>query len=292
MKIAILLTASAVAGVVATQTVADKNSELANNQVSHKILACEHEHVLAYNGDAIDMLLGREVSTSLGDPVYDRKMREEVQNQRKFFQGVPAEVVILNEQHRLLRNAYASSSGKIYMGKYMFYHTVKNYNELAVAGILAHEWGHRVQYTFGFDKELSNPELELEADAMSGYYMALNKGFEWNHIEGYFASTESTGDFAVESPQHHGTPNQRVAAAYLGVQLAIESVNTDHAFTYEELHHRIVDSLQINITQKADVAPIAGSKIREIAEGKTSGKEIAPPVISAKDREKYFPHED
>lgn len=285
--IALLLSTAAIAGVITIGMVANNEPQLAVNNV-HRVVP---EKVNAYTGDIVDILLGRKVTTSLGDPVYDRKMREEVANQRNFFQGVPAEVVILDEQHRLLRNAYASADGKIYMGKYMFYYTVKHYNELAVAGILAHEWGHRVQYTFGFDKQLSNPELELEADAMSGYYMALNKGFEWNHIEGYFASTESTGDFAVESPQHHGTPNQRVAAAYLGVQLAIESVDTDHAFTYEELHQRIVDSLQINVTQVRDVQ-INGSKIREIVEGKTSGKEIVAPVLSAKDREKYFPHEE
>lgn len=296
--IALLFTAAAITGIVTTGSVEKQNAQLANLNVANIILAdvdhheCDHMNGYAYNDDIIDLLTGRKVSTTLGDAVYDRKMREEVQNQRDFFQGVPAEVVILDEQHRLLRNAYASQAGKIYMGKYMFYHTVKNYNELAVAGILAHEWGHRVQYTFGFDKELGTMELELEADAMSGYYMALNKGCEWNHIEGYFQSTFSTGDFAVESPQHHGTPNQRVAAAYLGMQLAKEAVETGHAFTYEELHERMVDSIQINISQKRDGMPIVGSKIREIAEGKISGKDIAAPVLSASERSKYFPKEE
>ncbi len=297
-KLAILLTAAVTAGVLTTGLMAKKNAELANLNVGNNLATqqhgheCNHMNGLAYNGDIIDMLTGRKVSTTLGDPVYDRKMREEVQNQRQFFQGVPAEVVILDEQHRLLRNAYASQAGKIYMGKYMFYHTVNNYNELAVAGILAHEWGHRVQYTFGFDKQLGTMELELEADAMSGYYMALNKGFEWSHIDGYFQSTFSTGDYQVESPQHHGTPNQRVAAAYLGMQLAKEAVETGHAFTYEELHQRMVDSIQINISQKHEIKPFDGSQIREIAEGKTSGKDIAAPVLSASEREKYFPHEE
>lgn len=286
--IALLLSTAAIAGVITVGLVANNEPQLAVNNAHQAV----PEKVNAYNGDIVDILLGRKVTTTLGDPVYDRKMREEVASQRNFFQGVPAEVVILDEQHRLLRNAYASSDGKIYMGKYMFYHTVKNFNELAVAGILAHEWGHRVQYTFGFDKDLANPELELEADAMSGYYMALNKGCEWIHISGYFESTLSTGDFHVESPQHHGTPNQRVAAAYLGVQLAIESVNSNHAFSYEELHNRIVDSLRINITQKGNIAPVVGSKIREIAEGKITGKEIEAPVLTAADRHKYFPHEE
>ena len=296
--IALFLAAAALTGLFfTTRNEADQPAE-ENNQSEHiNVNAAEHalaahdcNHVHAYHDDGFDGMLGRETSTTLGNAVYDRKMREEVANQRRFFQGVPAEVVILDEKHVLLRNAYANANGKIYFGKNMFYYTIRRYNELAVAGILAHEWGHRVQYTFGFHKDLANPELELEADAMSGYYMALNKGFEWAHIHGYFASTMSTGDYDVESPRHHGTPNQRVAAAYLGVQLAIESVNTDHAFTYEELHHRILDSLRINVTQKADVKPVEGSRIREIAEGKISGKEIAAPVLSAQEREKYFPY--
>lgn len=289
--IALFLTAAAVAGVIATRPATDTRAELAIN-IAHALSNAECDHVHAFSGDPVDALLGRQTSTTLGNAVYDRKMREEVANQRKFFQGVPAEVVILDERHILLRNAYANSSGKIYFGKNMFFYTIRHYNELAVAGILAHEWGHRVQYTFGFNKDLENPELELEADAMSGFYMALNKGFAWSQIEGYYESTLSTGDYDVESPQHHGTPNQRVAAAYLGVELALESVNSNHTFTYQELHQRIIDSLQINITQKHDIAPIAGSRIREIAEGKTSDKEITAPVLSAQERVKYYPYKE
>lgn len=248
----------------------------------------------AYGGSGLDALLGRETSTTLGDPVYDRKMREEVANQRAFFQGVKAEVVILDEKHMELRNAYANSSGKIYFGKNMFFYTINHFNELAVAGILAHEWSHRVQYTYHWDKELENPALELEADAMSGYYMAIEKGFAWNQIDAYFRSTENTGDYDVTSPQHHGTPNQRVAAAYLGVQLANETVKNGEAFTYEELHHRIIDSLRTNIIRQetGQIEKKDGSAINEIALGKTTGKEITPPQLTAADRQKYHPREE
>lgn len=294
--ISLLLTTAAITGVVIAAGLENENnanSVLVANNTGHAIAVhvCAHH---SYGGSALDALLGRETSTTLGDPVYDRKMREEVGNQREFFQGVKAEVVILDEKHMELRNAYASSGGTIYFGKNMFYYTVSHFNELAVAGILAHEWSHRVQYTFHWDKELKNPALELEADAMSGYYMALEKGFAWNQIDAYFRSTESTGDYAVTSKQHHGTPNQRVAAAYLGVQLANESVKNGVGFSYEDLHHRIVDSLYTNVIRQDNglITKKDGSVINQIALGQTSGKNIEAPALTAAERTKYRPFEE
>lgn len=293
MKLLNLLLATAVITgvVIASGMSADKTETLAGNTAAHALAV----RTSAFSGgSALDLLLGRKTSASLGDPVYDRKLRDEVMNQRSFFQGVKADVVILDEQHFELRNAYANSSGTIYMGKKMFYYTLNHYNELAVAGILAHEWSHRVQYTFHWDKQLSNPALELEADAIAGYYMALEKGFAWNQIDEYFRSTEKTGDFQVDSEQHHGTPNQRVAAAYLGVQLANESVDNGAAFSYQELHHRIIDSLNTNIIRQDDgaIAKKEGSKINQIALGQTSNKEIEAPALTATERQKYRPYKE
>lgn len=292
MKSIVLFLAAAVTAGVAIGTGFSNNTKavLADTDSAHELST----RFTAYGGSGLDALLGRETSTTLGDPVYDRKMREEVANQRAFFQGVKAEVVILDEKHMELRNAYANSSGKIYFGKNMFFYTINHFNELAVAGILAHEWSHRVQYTYHWDKALENPALELEADAMSGYYMALEKGFAWNQIDAYFRSTKNTGDYDVTSPQHHGTPNQRVAAAYLGVQLANETVKNGVAFTYEELHQHIIDSLRINVIrqQNGKIEKKSGSAINEIALGNTSGKEIAPPQLAAADRQKYHPRKE
>jgi hypothetical protein len=230
------------------------------------------------------------ISASLNDAVYDKKMRDEVAAQRRFFQGVNAEVEIMDERSYELRNAYSSKRGKIYFGKNMFYYTIRHFNELAVAGILAHEWGHRVQFTFHWDKQLTGPELELEADALSGYYMALEKSFAWGQIDQYFASTFNTGDYEVASPQHHGTPNQRVAAAYLGVQLAVEAVNSKVPFTYQELHERIISDLHTHVINEDGTSPVTASPISEIANGKLSGKEIVAPVLNAQERKKYYPY--
>jgi hypothetical protein len=84
-----------------------------------------------------------------------------------------------------------------------------------------------------------------------------------------------------------------VAAAYLGVQLANETVNRGEAFSYEELHSRIVDSLYTNIIRDKNnvIVKREGSKINEIALGLTTNKEIEAPQLTASERSKYRPFE-
>ena len=209
---------------------------------------------------------------SLGNPYYDQKMIEEIGLQQSFFNGVPASVYILYEPSIEYRNAYANQNGEILFGYHMFYYTISNFNELAAAGILAHEWGHRVQFTAGWNTTMQNPHLELEADAFSGYYMALGKAWAWSQIEGYYASTYATGDYNFNHPTHHGTPNQRLAAAYLGVQTAIDAVNSNKNYTYNELHQLFITAISndilINIKGKSGESSI----YRRIANGSAKGK--------------------
>ena len=177
---------------------------------------------------------GTRVGTSLGNATYDRKMGEEIEIQRMFFNGIPATVWILYESSPQAKNAYASPDGHILFGYHMFYYTVQSYNELAIAGILAHEWGHRTQFVHNWPN--ANPGMELEADAFSGYYMALAKQYAWGQIQGYYANTYALGDYNFNHPQHHGTPDQRLAAAYLGVNTAIEVMRQNRPLSYQQLH--------------------------------------------------------
>jgi len=214
------------------------------------------------------------LGTSLYHPYYDQAMNEEVGIQRTFFNGIPASVLILYEPDYTKRNAYALPTGQIHFGYFMFQYIVNSFNELAVAGILAHEWGHRTQQTLGWIQTSKNPEIELEADAFSGYYMALAKSYAWSQIQGYFASTYAAGDYNFNSPQHHGTPNQRIAAAYLGVQKAVDAVNNGQPYSYEQLHTIFLTTIKDEILtgKKSDVS---NSIYRKIAIGESKGVEIS-----------------
>jgi hypothetical protein len=105
--------------------------------------------------------------------------------------------------------------------------------ETAVTGVLAHEWSHQVQYQnflawYGVERQnvVKTPELsrklELEADFFTGYYLTHNLGNRknWDQAAGFFELFYQMGDCSFTANDHHGTPNQRLAASRLGFIVA------------------------------------------------------------------------
>jgi hypothetical protein len=96
--------------------------------------------------------------------------------------------------------------------------------------VLSHEFGHHVQFELGvFDTYDGTPEAtrrtELMADAFGAYYCAHSRGasFQSKRIAEVFRSSYLIGDCAFDSPGHHGTPDQREAAAQWGASVATAS---------------------------------------------------------------------
>lgn len=190
--------------------------------------------------------------TTVNNAQFDQKMNEEVAIQRQFFGGIPAMVYILNEPGPAHKNAYATSNGEILFGFHMFWYTVNTYGELPVAGVLAHEWGHRCMFHLGWNDYQSTSHKELEADAFSGFYMALAKQWAWNQIQGYFANVYATGDYNFHHPSHHGTPQQRLDAAYFGVQTAVNAMQNGIQYSYQELHELFLGEIENRIAGKKE----------------------------------------
>lgn len=99
--------------------------------------------------------------------------------------------------------------------------------DVAARGILAHEYGHQVQFELGlFDDHAGDAEAtrltELEADALGGYYLSHPRGERLRHqrVDAFVRAYGEVGDCAFDNPNHHGTPNQRSAAAAWADQLA------------------------------------------------------------------------
>lgn len=106
--------------------------------------------------------------------------------------------------------------------------------DIAPHAILAHEFGHHIQYELGIlirgmerGKELipkTARRIELMADAYAAYYLA--------HLEGAAIGEESLqrykdvfsnlGDCLFDNNSHHGTPSQRNSAFEWGYRLAKE----------------------------------------------------------------------
>jgi hypothetical protein len=96
-------------------------------------------------------------------------------------------------------------------------------NDVAPDAILAHEFGHHLQYQDGLaDSELPAPEasrrLELMADTFGSYFLthADGKDFGVRRVKDFVRMFYDLGDCQFTSAGHHGTPDQRAKAAEFG----------------------------------------------------------------------------
>lgn len=138
-------------------------------------------------------------------------------------------------------NAISYSTGKIYYG-YAIYADAKNKGgNIVNAMILAHEYGHQLQYIFGLPSvsESTARPNELEADGFAGYYLRRPNGYNqtsFTQIAAAYEFAQSIGDYQTTSPGHHGTPAQRRSAVRLGFLLGQYDL-TASAFDYNFFYY-------------------------------------------------------
>jgi len=104
----------------------------------------------------------------------------------------------------------------------------------ALGSVVAHEWAHIAQFNSGMDFGRGKTP-ELHADFMAGWYQAgrVISGQGTINLNFMEAASElfQRGDFDFNSPDHHGLPQERVAAYSAGMQTArIGILNFQAAF--------------------------------------------------------------
>lgn len=116
------------------------------------------------------------------------------------------------------------------------------------SGILAHEWGHQIQFqNFGnwqypipaFNNTPESTRMtELEADFLTAYYLTHKRGgtYNWKRVEDVLASFYNIGDCGFDSPGHHGTPDQRLEAARQGYLLAASQKKKGQIASAQSVH--------------------------------------------------------
>ncbi|WP_419869450.1 neutral zinc metallopeptidase [Chryseobacterium sp. CT-SW4] len=137
-------------------------------------------------------------------------------------------------------NAISYSNGRIYYG-YAIYADAKNKGgDIVNAMILAHEYGHQLQYAYGLptvNESTARPN-ELEADGFAGYYLRRPNGYNktnFSEIAAAYEFAQSIGDYSTTNPSHHGTPPQRRSAVRLGFLLgeySLSAADFDYNFFY------------------------------------------------------------
>jgi len=113
------------------------------------------------------------------------------------------------------------------------------YGDNAPQAILAHEFGHQIQYDLGILKTgmklvpKTSRRIELMADAYAAYFLSHARGaaMKLTDVQQVAEVFFNTGDCDFTVDTHHGTPTQRRAATEWGHNLAKTAQKQDHVLT-------------------------------------------------------------
>ncbi len=137
------------------------------------------------------------------------------------------------------------------------------------SSILAHEWGHQIQFlNFGkweypipvFSNTPESTRMtELEADFITGYYLTHKRGgtYNWKRVEDFLTAFFNIGDCGFESPGHHGTPIERLAAARAGYDLASGAQKNGKIISQQAVHDAFLSKLDEILNSPLSVDAVA-----------------------------------
>jgi len=113
------------------------------------------------------------------------------------------------------------------------------FGDVAPQAILAHEYGHHVQFAKNVvfvPTAEGTRRTELMADAFAAYYLTHKRGatMNWKRVQEFLEVFYGIGDCGFNSRGHHGTPNQRMKAATFGYNLAHDAKIQGMILTAEE----------------------------------------------------------
>jgi len=135
------------------------------------------------------------------------------------------------------RTIFPNSEGTVVMGKRLFTQLMSNPDDgMTVIAVCAHEFGHIYQMSTNYAQSLKELDktvrpLELHADFLAGYFLALRKkDHSALELQAVGRTISAMGDTDFVSPQHHGTSDERIAAITAGYSLGRDSnVDMDEA---------------------------------------------------------------
>ena len=155
---------------------------------------------------------------STGDAALDAAFVQEGKNLSKLFRINPAIHLLIDAEGP---NAFAHPadtrpgySRTVYFGFRLLGDELRKRRTVAVAGILAHEFGHILQ--FQHQDFAPGKHAELHADFLAGWYLGKKALAKPLNVEAFGRSLYEKGDYAVWDPSHHGTPEERVSAMLAG----------------------------------------------------------------------------
>jgi len=134
----------------------------------------------------------------------------------------------------------------------------------AVAGILAHEFGHILQFDNGVRR--NGKYTELHADYLAGWYLGRKNRVHVQKIEAFASSLYSKGDYNFWHPSHHGTPEERVAAMLAGFGSADLSIHEAYDEGNAVVRSRDVSKSKLETALFNQLDRIYGRKIERLSD--------------------------
>lgn len=198
---------------------------------------------------------------SCGNKKFDAEIAKEFTAQHKFF-GIPD--VTMTYFTDCQPNAYAEQDTKrIALGVNLIRTCLNVYKDrqddfftmLPIYAILAHEFGHQVQFANGWMDPCDYVvNEELEADMWAGYYVGrrLAIGYEVRQTMQQFYEL-GTGDFL--DPDFHGSPYQRSHAFIDGIMVAEEVSKGKVGKSFAAIRKRFVELVAVELRYPRDASP-------------------------------------
>ena len=111
--------------------------------------------------------------------------------------------------------------------------SASQFGPIALAAIMAHEWGHILQFAHGI--RVPGKRMELSSDFMAGWWcgMKVLASTPVVDMRTVARSLYAKGDYAFNHPAHHGTPEERVDLMAMGFSAAVEDRVTDSRAAFE-----------------------------------------------------------
>lgn len=204
-------------------------------------------------------LPGCGTSKTSGNAEVDRLFGTEFGRQTGFF-GLPQVSFSFMDDCDGPNAVALSQTKEIWFGLRLTEKTYMDYGILALWSIMAHEFGHQVQYAFGADslRRLDDTvkPTELEADMFAGFYLIhAYADVPFPEMKAAMQQLYKIGDFDFNSPQHHGTPDERITA-FVGGAVVGGSVRVGNIpNTYDAVRTEFFKLLQPLLAGRVDVRP-------------------------------------
>jgi hypothetical protein len=217
--------------------------------ISHDGFAKVRSSATAFGNTRVSLFDRSKHIRTTGDPALDRALDASIKRLADLFGQIPAFGFYREDDHPDISamNAFATPErtdipgtwGTIGFGTTLFQREMGKHDRYGgtIVAIIAHEFGHIWAMQAGIIDKINAGQKtvkrsELHADFLAGYFLGTRKRAAPNlSLQSAGDLFNRLGDHNTESPSHHGTPGERVAAAEEGFKVSyLQNRDARHAF--------------------------------------------------------------